>query len=193
MNTENEMADRLYAETTNEPARPAGEEPQHQPTDPQVIADRPYGEKPAAQSEVVVPENIAEMRAADRERRMYSPQSTYSQITWFEGNQTVQREARELLADVGASMEDARELERVVVELGGKIPTEEQRAQLRAQTEEMLRREYGRDAGAALEAARQLVARDPRWFAIAGILGDSPRFVRKMVDLARREKVRGRL
>lgn len=173
-----ELANSLYRESTarNEPRT----EP-HQPGQP---------DKPA---EIQVPENIAKLRAEDMERRMYPKALDGVDVRWL-GNPTVAGEFKEMLRDVGIGQQDYDELMGVRGELAGKLPSDEQRAQWRAQTVDMLNRQYGKDAPAMVEAAKQLVQRDARWKQIADLgLGDHPVWVAKFIDLARRQRAAGRL
>jgi len=144
---------------------------------------------------------VGEHRANDPERAMYadagyyrdelkpaddSPEQAAEVLSW-----------KGILRDVGASPQQVAELKDVLGrELANGLPSEETRAQWATDAAEQLRRQYGEDgAREALADANRMIARDPRlkvWLEKSG-LGNHPAYVRAAVELARSQRLAGRL
>lgn len=164
-------------------------------------------EKPAAQGAEDqppgVPENVAQLRAADRDRQMFDAQGMYSDVSldvpagdeYRELHQAAQHEAREVFADLGMPVEDARQVIDTFRQHTRTPPSEETVKGWQTETVGQLRREFGADAARALQDAHQLATRDPRVLATieAAGLGDNPAIVLRLARLARVERQRGRL
>lgn len=156
---------------------------------------KPQDEAPAQLHEL--PDAIRELRDSP-ERRMFSAQGTYATFELGDNPlapeiaRAVTSELREIFSDVGASTAEAQEF----ATLAKEVPAApEARASLRAEAIEAVRQQYREDADAALADARALVARDPRVAKIidATGLGDHPRAVLTIIQLARAARMRGEL
>ncbi|MFM0071852.1 hypothetical protein PQQ86_11830 [Paraburkholderia sediminicola] len=159
------------------------------------------GELPKAE----VPDNIKAMREADAERRLYTPEKTYSGVqieTAMENAEgdpalkaVVARETREWLADIGASTDDAQQLVDAASQFSTEPVSPERDAANTNDAIGALNREFGQDATQALKAAQQMVLRDPRLarFLDESRLGNDPAIVVKLAHLARSQRARGKL
>jgi hypothetical protein len=151
------------------------------------------------------PEEVKALRDADPTRRLYSAQETYKGELSAEVFDSVEGEGitpevrqqaaatwREIAADIELSPVEVREL---IPVFQAPPPTPDQQASNRAVAMQWLVDQYGDGAGAALEAAQSLVARDPR---VAALLehsgaGDDPRVVKKVVAVALKQVRAGKL
>lgn len=173
------------------PTERAGEaQPAEQAPDPVVAA-------------FAAPDNIRELREADLARRMFSPQKSLADAIpdpdpleagdALEQHKAIAAELREMAADAGIGTLDIPEFKAAARE--ARTATPEQRAGWRGQASAALRQQYGKEAEAVLNDARRLVARDPRAGMVLDAMGvgDHPRVVMKLAELARRERLAGRL
>ncbi|CAM2158929.1 conserved hypothetical protein [Paraburkholderia tropica] len=207
------IADRLYAASTPAtPATPASDANSTPQTEAQAQADtpaeKPQTETPATDAPAQTPElpdAIRELRN-DPLRRMFSAQGTFAGVPLEESMQNIggtpaevsaiASEWREVFADLGASPNDARELVMLAQQHGANMPADAAGdGKLYASAVDALVRQYGSDAQAALDDARALIARDPRLgsFLDKSRMGNDPRTVLKVVQLARSAKMRGEL
>jgi len=184
------------------PAAPTPAAPDQVPAESAPL-DYPNTDKPLPQGTpaLELPDAVRELREADGERKMFSPQVQYRDTVQDhpEDNDQVRAfraEAREQFADLGLSDQDARDVVGVInAELQAGIPAAETRAQWQEQALNDVVRQYGKDAPARIAEARALVARDPRVQKILDDtgLGSHPRVVALMIERARSERGRGRL
>lgn len=153
-------------------AAPAGAPPSTQkaiPSTTEKIAEALYGQKPP---EVVipVPKNIADLREADQNRKLYSPQNAYADalpnnlFDNAEGASDAQKaaavaELREMAHDVGYQLQDVREF---MILMNQPPPDAKTVEAWKAEAAKRLGEVYGAGASKALAAAQALVARDPR-------------------------------
>lgn len=98
-------------------------------------------------------------------------------------------------ADVGASQSDVELFLSEGRALAKTPPSPEQKTQMRADASRQLGTVYGAGADKAIAAAQRLVARDPRLAAMLDRtgLGDSPKVVMRLAELANSQRARGRL
>jgi hypothetical protein len=150
------------------------------------MADRMYAKPAPPEAREDVPPDIAALRAADPERRLFSADRAFAEALPDDALPGIDTaEARECAADLGLGADDLRAL----VQLNGA----EHDTTWRQQAEKAL---ATRGFSAAdLEGARQLVRRDPRVHAYldASGLGNHPAVVQRFVELARSQRARGRL
>lgn len=155
-----------------------------------------------------LPDDIKNLRSEDAERRLYSPQQTYSNVIpddMFEQHGTVPveispevqtaiiREYRELAADTGLSHDDVQLLKDRTMALHASPVSQEQQ---QAEARQRLAAEFGPEGVAnALKAANALLNRDPRVRALlqGWGLGDDPDTVVLVARAAVRERTKGRL
>lgn len=187
------------------PAVPALVPPVQQPEAPKEPAPFTYEktnvEPPKGAPDDVVPDAVRELREADDDRRMYSPQRTYAQVVKDdvaddEQTRMVKAESRNVLADLSMSDGEAREVVQLFnTELANGLPSDETAAAWQAEALESVVRQYGKDAPARIAAARALVARDPRVQRLLDDtkLGSNPRVVHMLIDKAQSERLQGRL
>lgn len=200
-----DIAERLYggASTPSTPA-PAAPTAPAAPVAPEAppAAAQPNQQTPQQEADPL--DRVREIRANDMERRLYSPHKTYgpelnealAQVPGSSPEQVaaVAAEYREIFADHGMTADEARD---VVSTFRADVSANETtKSSWRAQAMDDLTAAYGpHGAAEALALAQQLVARDPRMahlLAVTG-MGDHPRIVARAVELARRERSRGRL
>ncbi len=171
-------------------------------TEPEQPADTPVdGINPL---EAGTPEEVRALREADPARRLYSAQETYKADLPDEVFDSVEGEGitpevrqqaaatwREIAADLELAPADLREL---IPVFQAPPPSAETQAANRAVAMQWLVDQYGDGAGAALEAAQALVARDKR---VSMLLdrgaGDDVRVVKKVVASALRQVASGKL
>jgi hypothetical protein len=198
-------ADRLFpssvpsaapAEPVQAPAAaPEAAKPATAPQTPTAQAPADQPQEPASPE---IPDAIRELRDTV-ERRMYSAQKTFASVELQvdgaapELVSAATAELREMLADTGASVTDAREFMELAQQTRAATP--EARASMRAEAIAAVRERYRDDADAALADAQALAARDPR---VANVLrvtgiGDHPKAVLKFIELARSTRARGQL
>lgn len=158
------------------------------------IAQRIYAQPEAPKPSDEIGDELKQERN-DPARRMFSPQVTYRDAVTTPENPELAVELREVFADVQLSEPEAR----TVMDLGRRTvenpPTDEQVAAWRTESNDVLRREFGGDAGAALADAQQLVARDQflgRLLEATG-LGNHPDVIRTLCTKARSLRLAGRL
>lgn len=205
------LADRLYKSATRQavasaPVAPATAPAANPAPTADVEASKPAAEaKPPAAVQpnangIAIPEHIAKMRAEDGTRRIYPAQTTFRDVPLEEffgavEGSTPERSAalagelREIYADMGATLEDIRDIGNAVAGIAEQ-PTPETLAGWEKDARAALAERYDPDAGAKLQAAQALVKRDPR---VAQILdqtglGNHPAFVLKLVELADRRR-----
>lgn len=186
-------SDDTSAESPTAPSTP----PAGAPTDKPDVA---VPKSPAvADITIEVPEAVQKLRA---ERvGIHSPDATFrSEINVESVEQpelaaAVSTELRMLAGDAGMSAVQVREFADLVKAREANPPTEEQLAASEKETLHALHREFGADAKARLEEAKALVARDSRVSAIIDHygLGSDLKTVRMIIDLARSQKIAGRL
>jgi hypothetical protein len=183
-----------------EQARAAAEKAR--PTDNASIAERTWGEKEAPAPLVDVPDAIKTLRD-DPLRRMFSPQGSFASVQLEERmadlaidpavKTAAAAEFREIFADIGASPQDATELVDAASRFHAELVTPERDFTNANSAIQILNEHYGADAKAALATAQEMIARDPRIFRMldASRLGNDPKTVLKVVQLARSAKQRG--
>lgn len=172
------------------------------------LAKKLYPEKPAPQGAPpeAIPENIKNLRKEDEARQMFNAQSTYgdvpledvfAKVEGFGGEEkaAAAHEYREIFADFELSGPEAKEFLSLAQELHADMPTAETEVAWQNQAVKRLVEVHGDGAAAAVDLAKQLVARDPRIGAIleATRLGSHPRVIELVVEIAQRQKLRGRL
>jgi hypothetical protein len=159
-------------------------------------------EVPQSAPAAEVPAEIRELREADRDRAMLSPQRTYADalkddVRDTEEARAFRAEAREQFADLGLSSSEARQVVEVFDSaLRDGIPDEATRARWQSQALDAVFREHGpKEAPRRIAAARALVARDVRVQRIldATGLGSHPAVVSLLISKAHSERMRGRL
>ena len=202
-----DAASRMFPSMNATPAPAAPETPKEPLT--QQIADQLFKPKePQRAPDDAIPQSVRELREADTERKMFGAQGTHKEAISekdIEGDgitddqkAAVAAEYREMFADAGLSVPEAQEVVTLARALAANPPTPETEAQWIQQAEKrLLEMNNGNAAAAAADAAlaRKLVQRDPRVAKIldATRLGNSPRMIELMLELARDEKSRGRL
>lgn len=198
--------------TSNPSGKPASNTPpveaKVEATADDMLAQKLYGPKsPLPKTEL--PESVKTLRANDS--KIYDPTAAYSDITDDdllgeapleshppEMKQVIAQELRGMMNDVGLANVEAREIVTVARGLAKEPPTEETEARWVAEINKKLLDQNDQNqarADADLELARQLVRRDPRVRDILNStrLGSHPRVVEVIVQLARAEKLAGRL
>lgn len=203
------VAESLIPSAPVQPAapKPAAEPPAAPPLSEEARLEgsgaRLFNKEPEAFVDQGVPEEVAKLREADPNRRMFNAQETYktdiplSLFEKIEGDDItpeVREYAagvwREVAADLELAPADVRELIPALQER----PTPEQQAQNRADSLRWLVAEHGDSAGHVLELARALVARDPRTAALLDFGGgDNPKVIKKVVAAALRQAASGKL
>lgn len=203
-------------------SRPAPESPQATPEPAgapvlseearaEASGERLFNKAPEPFVDVNAPEEVKALRDADGARKMFSAQETYKTdlpladfeaVVGQEGpdgvpftqEQAVQAAGvwREVVADLELAPADVREL---VPIFKAPPPTPEVQAANRTAAMKWLVAAHGDRAGFALEAARALIARDPRTAALLDHsgAGDDVRVVRKIVGAAMRQVQSGKL
>lgn len=190
----------VQAETTATeamyPSMPDAADPETQPEAQPVDDINPL--------EAGTPDEVKALRDADPARRLYSAQETYkgdlpdAVFDSVEGEgitpelrQQAAATWREIAADLELAPTDLREL---IPVFQAPPPSAETQAANRAVAMQWLVDQYGDGAGAALEAAQALVARDKR---VSMLLdrgaGDDVRVVKKVVASALRQVASGKL
>lgn len=203
------MAARLYPSSA--PSVPAADtSASAAPAEPAQIATTEQTppaetETPTAQTSAEptpVPDEIAKLRD-DPLRRMFSPQGTYASLQLEAAMEHVAAapelkaaaaaEYREIFADMGASGQDAQEMVDAASRFGTEPMTRERDAANEMSAIELLNQHFGDDATDALKAAQQMIARDPRLVRMLeqSRLGNDPKTVLKIAQLARSAKLRG--
>lgn len=194
------IANRLYANT-------APVQSEQQPvTTQQTSESQPAEARPAeaqAGGELApVPDAVRELRD-DPLRRMFSPQGTFASVQLEEAMRDVALPAelktaaaiefREIFADIGASPQDAHELVNAVSVFSAEPVTAERDASNANDAIGLLNQHFGNDAANALKDAQQMIARDPRIVKMLdqSRLGNDPKTVLKIAQLARSAKLRG--
>ncbi|GEM_PF-3667792 len=154
-----------------------------------------------------VPANVAELRASDTERALYSPQGTYADVIKIDmfdthsgefhlteqAQEAILAEYREMAADMALSKDEVDLLHSRVLNQRNN-PADLDEAMQRALTR--VEAKYGKEgAKEALAAANKLLNRDPRTRNLINAwgLGNDPDTVMTLVEVARREQSRGRL
>jgi len=185
-------------DTTSPPEAP-------QPKSLDDIAHGLYGPKSVDQAPVDKPANreaVLKMRDTP-ERRMYPAERTFASVpveAWLnpqlspEERAAAAREMRETYADMSLRADEARDLHAVVDQITEQVtPETVQKWQGEAANEAVQR--YGAAADEKLALAVKLVRRDPSVvdFLEKTGLGNHPRFVSKFIELAERERAKGRL
>jgi hypothetical protein len=152
------------------------------------IAQTLYGEAPKYGGDKNAPADVQAARAADQARQMYSPQRFFADALPDAAIAGLDHAAaREVLGDLQAAPEDAAQLVALVNN------DEDDGATWQAQSAQFIK-----DNGlteSQLNDARRLVARDPRVkeFLDNTGLGNHPKVVARVVELARAAKLRGQL
>jgi len=207
------------SEPPAQPADPAAPAPAQPSTaslpQPQTDADAakrlfPGMEQTTPAPNSTVPDAIREMREADKERQLYSPQKgplasvitaenlfaevTDGQITG-EIRQAAAAELREIATDIGANRHEVEMFLSIRKDILGNPPTPEQSEKWRAESVQLIRSRYGDAAESTLALGEKLMLRDPRVakLIIDGRMQGHPRVVSLMCELATREAQRGRL
>lgn len=150
-----------------------------------------------------IPAHIAELRN-DPLRKLYSGDSTYGTQPIIddamaevpeEVRLAVESEVREMGMDVGASPVEFQQSVQLATTLYKNPPTAEQVGEWRQTALAQLKASYGDGWKGALADAQKLVQRDPRLAALLDRngLGDHPQMVERLVNLARAQKLRGKL
>jgi hypothetical protein len=185
--------------TTTAPAEPA-------PNPEAELAARLYAKEQPPEIKIDVPEAIAKLREGNS--AMYAPEMPYEQAitsddfaddgTPAEAKAAVVNELRRMAHDTGIEPIEMREVVNIAKELAADPPTPETELQWQQAAVKRVMELNSGDIAAAqrdVDLARQLVARDPRLVKIleATRLGNAPRVIEKFVQLARRERLRGRL
>ncbi|TCK94129.1 hypothetical protein B0G74_0665 [Paraburkholderia sp. BL9I2N2] len=198
----NAIADRLFGKSSV-PSAPADQLPPVEAAKPAEATQadaKPATETPAAAIEL--PDAIRELRD-DPLRRMFSPQGTYASVQLEESMKDVALdpavktaaavEFREIFADFEASPQDAHELVSAATRFTAEPMTTERDASNTNAAIELLNQHFGNDAKSALAAAQQMIARDPRLSRMLDQtrLGNDPKTVLKIAQLARSAKMRG--
>jgi hypothetical protein len=200
----NAIADRLFGSTPPSNTQAAPETPAAT-TEPATAPQTPAETKPATETQEAateLPDAVRELRD-DPLRRMFSPQGTYASVQLEEAmanlpldGETKAAEAsewREIFADIGASPQDARELVQAADIFTSQPMTPQRDAANVNAARQLMTQQFGADADQALADAQALVKRDPR---LANILersrlGNDPKTVVKVAQLARSAKLRG--
>lgn len=167
-------------------------------------------EQPEPAKNPSVPEAIRELREADPERKMYSPQRgplasvitaenlfaevTDGQITG-EIRQAAATELREIATDIGANRQEVETFLSIRKDILRDPPTPEQSAKWRAESLQQIKSRYGDSAESTLALGEKLMLRDPRVakLIVDGRMQGHPRVVSLMCELAIREAQKGRL
>jgi hypothetical protein len=185
-------------ESATPPAPPA----QTKPTTVEKTIDALYGEK-APEVVLQVPDNIKALRKADQVRAVYGaqhelksafPDSVFEHI---EGADNATKAAgaaewREIFRDLGADIHDVKEFVMLSNQVDANPPDAKTVDEWRATAAKQLLERFGENASKALDAAKTLVARDPRvarWLNDGG-LGNHPDVVLKLVRLAQNQPVK---
>lgn len=166
-------------------------------------------EQPEPARNPSVPEVIRELREADHERKMFSPQKgplasaipddffatvADDRIT-PEMKTAATAELREIATDLGATRQEVENFATLYKQNLASPPTDEQAAKWHKESLDLLKGRYGDGADHALGLAKKLLQRDPRVKSIivAGNLGNHPKVVLAVVEAALREAQKGRL
>jgi hypothetical protein len=181
---------------------------QPKPTDQQ-IAEKLYPqEKALPNANETTPANIREMREADNERKIFSPQQqladaipdgVFADVTaegiTDEHKTAAVAEFREIAADVGMGGQEVKSFVGLYRENLATPPSDEQVANWHEASVKRIQEKYGQRADAVMGLAQKLVERDPRVGQIIknGRLGNHPAVVEMVVEAALRESTRGRL
>ncbi|HEY9146831.1 MAG TPA: hypothetical protein VIN36_09120, partial [Thiobacillus sp.] len=168
-------------------------------TDAPDVAEVLFGDHEPEPVQLNTPESIRQLREADK--GLFNPANNYADLN-FEADlldmepaerAAVAGEYRAMLADLGMSGDEAREAVGLLREhTREQVPVETVKT-WEAESHKRLQEMGANEADLTL--ARTLVRRDPRIREILNItgLGSHPQIVQKFVELARREKLRGRL
>lgn len=154
------------------------------------MADALYAKAETPYVDDAAPAEVKAMRAADSDRRMYGAQGQYAALIPDDVPDLDARAAREVAADLGASPAEIGEFVGVLRQQHATPATDEQRAAWRAEAVEDIKARGITHAD--LDAARALVARDPR---VAELLdrtglGNRADVIRAFVQLARKQRLR---
>jgi hypothetical protein len=182
------IAHALYGESTPAATRPTADTPDA------AIAQALYGEQPAVQDTSNVPSEVRSLRDGDGMRSFYSSQGVFQQALPDDAVPGADIVAwREVAADLGAQPDDAS-MFASLVRINLEEPADESAvASWRSESERLIKdKRYSQHD---LDGARQLVARDPRVFALLERtgLGEHPRVVDSFIQLARKARLRGQL
>jgi hypothetical protein len=194
-----------YDHPTSRPATTTAA-PEPAPNPEAELGARLYAKEQPPEIEIDVPEGIAKLREGDP--AMYAPETPYEQAisaddfaedeTPEEVKSAVIGELRRMAHDTGIAPDELREVVSIGKQLAAEPPTPEIELQWQQQAVKRVLELNDQDvkrAQADIDLARALVARDPRLVKIleATRLGNDPRVIEKFVQLARRERLRGRL
>jgi hypothetical protein len=154
------------------------------------------------------PAPIREMRDADTDRKMYSPQNmlkdslpddTFTEVVG-EGITDASKAAavaewREIAADVGMSNNEVKQFVGLYKQNITNPPTPEQNDKWRNESVKLLKERYGERADSMLGMADKLVKRDPRvqHLITHGGLANHPQVVLSIAEAALRQAAKGRL
>ncbi|KWW37664.1 hypothetical protein [Cupriavidus metallidurans] len=200
------MAVRLYG--GEEPPTPEPVQESQETADQRAerIGDALYGEGDPLPD--LAPQNLKAERAADADRKLYSPQGTFRHAipdNVLDQEQSVAdvppqvrravvAEMREMAADLGMTPQDVSNLRSVANSIK-QAPTDEQRVAWREEAVGALNREFGNDAAQVVRDAAKLAQRDPRVKQMLETrgLGDHPKIILQFARLARQARMQGRL
>jgi len=172
----------------------------------QAAAATLYGPKTPPKLDAVPPA-VAEVRNGDVARKLYSAQTAFDgrEIEdYFYDRNGLQppevaaknvAELKEVFADVGASRTDASMFLAEAKGLAKTPPTAEQSKAMQVDAMRQMRETYGPKAYDTLQLAQKFIKRDPRlasFLSTTGI-GDAPRVVMRMAELALDAKARGQI
>ena len=151
-----------------------------------------------------VPEAVAELRK--QENPLYDTTMMFDAAPWSRvtdddiistpaEKKGWKDEVSRIFKDVGFGVDDATHALTTGKYLIQNPPSEQQKVQMRSDSIRMLRERFGNSAMSALDGAKKLVARDPRVKAMLEKtgLGDDPKTVIRLAELARDQAHRGRL
>jgi hypothetical protein len=191
-------AERLYGGPTQAEATPVADNTAAEPATADTAPTAMSPEAVAQATEQIasrIPADIKELRS-DPARKMYSAQVEFKSISDAafvskdipaELAPAVAAELREVLADVGFKAQDLPDL---VHALERQPTTPQAIADAHDRAVELLNAEFGQNAKQALRDARAYIAADPRRLQLFEAVGNDPRTVLRVAQLAQAAKRR---
>lgn len=206
-NPEEARANALFGNTQHQTAKPAPQREQSLLGNPDdALAERLYGKPDAAKASGQAEKlDIHDDHAVAS--RLYDPQAQFREslpdrlvdewgVIEAEQRETVLEELAEF-RDLAGELQIGNSQVETLLGLQSQFDevTQDQADAWRAESTQSLVREYGARASELLDDARALVSQNPRLraFLDEGARGNHPEVVRMVIDLARREKLAGRL
>jgi hypothetical protein len=203
------IAASIYDHPTSKHDAPGAEKvPEQKPTPDDVVAQKLYGPKPQPGDSIKVELDPAIVELRESDSKIHDATHAFDDVIRAEdiGDETATpeqkaaaaREYKAMLADVGVSNVEAKEVVTLVRQFAKTPPTDAENAEYVRTSIKWLMDINNQDeklALADLQLAKALMKRDPRMRALvnSNAAGNHPRVVEIAVQLGRKERAAGRL